>query len=107
MKVLAREAAVLAELLGDDHDLFVLAALLDSEGKAVADRPTRKLVRKMIAARRKELQAEAFVLGHCLYAEKPAAFQRRMAAWVKAWLHANDGATRPGSELFVENQGVR
>ncbi len=90
VKAMAREASVLAAFLGDDHDLFVLAALIDREGKAVADRPTRKLLRKMIANRRKELQVEAFALGHRLYAEKPAAFRRRMADWVEIWLTTKD-----------------
>lgn len=66
MKRLRREARELSDLLGDDHDLATLAEL------AGAFPATSRL----IARRRRDLQASAFVLGHRLHA-RPA---RRLAS---------------------------
>jgi CHAD domain-containing protein len=66
---LAGEAHALSDRLGDDHDLGVLAEQLPE----LALRCHR---------RRAELQDEAFAIGARLYAEKPKAFARRMAAYL-------------------------
>jgi hypothetical protein len=41
-------------------------------------------IQQLIAARRAELQAEAFQLGRRLYAEKPKIFARRIARYLRA-----------------------
>ena len=68
----------LGDLLGDDHDLGVLAERLEAE------RPGRRRSRGALASfrRARELQHEAFVLGARLYAEKPKAFARRRRAYL-------------------------
>ncbi len=66
---LADEAHTLADLLGDDHDLAVLAERIED----LAPRCHR---------RRAELQDRALALGARLYAEKPKPFGKRIAAYL-------------------------
>jgi hypothetical protein len=70
LKVAAKEAHRLTDLLGDDHDLAVLSSLapLPALGEAIAER-------------REALRAEAKGLGRKLFAEKPGAFVRRLRAY--------------------------
>ncbi len=63
----AEEAKSLTDLLGDDHDLAVLASLADVPALAGA-----------IEQRREELRKQAAVLGEKVFAEKPAAFVKRL-----------------------------
>ncbi|WP_304640245.1 CHAD domain-containing protein [Pseudomonas sp.] len=72
----------LAQLLGDDHDLFMLQQRLVSQPTLFGDEPTREQVALLIVARRAGLQAEAFRLGRRLYAESPRALRRR---WRTYW----------------------
>jgi hypothetical protein len=44
-----------------------------------------KAIESFIAARRKELQTEAFVLGSRIYSQKPADFVRQMHGYWKTW----------------------
>lgn len=79
----ADDAHRLSDLLGDDHDLAVLA-------QAVADRAPdlavdTDAVLGAIEHRREQLQAEAFSLGARLYAERPKAFRRRISRYWKGW----------------------
>jgi CHAD domain-containing protein len=66
---LAEEAHILSDLLGDDHDLGVLAE-------------HREDLAALCHRRRAALQHEAFALGARVYAEKPKAFARRIAAYL-------------------------
>jgi CHAD domain-containing protein len=70
LKAAAKEAHTLTSLLGDDHDLAVLASL--------APLPA---LEEAIAERRGGLRAEARGLGRKLFAEKPGAFVRRLHAY--------------------------
>ena len=72
MSVAGEEAHVLSDLLGDDHDLAVLAAWVEENADA------GPAFSKAVDRRRGELQAEAFALGARVYAEKPKAFRNRM-----------------------------
>jgi CHAD domain-containing protein len=69
LDALAEEAHTLSDLLGDDHDLGVLAEQMEN-------------LAALCHRRRAELQDEAFALGARLYAEKPKAFARRIAAYL-------------------------
>ena len=74
MSELAAEAHVLSDLLGEDHDLAMLAQR--ATGKK------RKELRRAIAKRRARLRKRALKIGKRLYAEKPKGFSRRIgAAW--------------------------
>jgi CHAD domain-containing protein len=83
MKAFADESDELGGLLGDDHDLATLAELLAGD---VEPPPSVDLERvlELIAARRGELQAQAFALGRRVYAERPKAFARRLAGYLDA-----------------------
>jgi CHAD domain-containing protein len=76
----ADEAHTLADLLGDDHDLGVLAERLRD------DPPTQdtEAVLGLIEVRRDELLARIRALGRRVYAEKPKAFARRLKRYMRA-----------------------
>ncbi|HLL93275.1 MAG TPA: CHAD domain-containing protein [Solirubrobacteraceae bacterium] len=82
----ARRADELGEVLGEDHDLAVLAQAIRARGKrggAVTGRiprGTRKTLLKLIARRRRELHARALREGERLYERSP----RRFIAGIRA-----------------------
>jgi hypothetical protein len=94
----ADEAHRLSDLLGDDHDLSVLAeALLAASSEVPADVDA---VRGLIEYRRAELEVEAFLVGRRVYAESSKAFERRMRRYWKAWRAETRAAhSRPPAEL--------
>jgi CHAD domain-containing protein len=80
---LAKRADELGELLGEEHDLAVLAQRVRREAKAgrasgAPGRRSRKLLLKLIAGRRRKLRKRALRDGERLYARKPASFVRRV-----------------------------
>ena len=84
----AEEAHALSELLGDDHDLAVLAERLATDDGAVplplplAVDAERGELRALVAHRSEQLRAEATRLGRRVYAEPPKAFSRRVGRYV-------------------------
>jgi len=78
-------AHLLSELLGDDHDLAVLAERLadDAPPLAPAADAQRAMLRVLVAQRSEQLRAEAMRLGHRVYAESPKAFDRRLGRYVE------------------------
>jgi CYTH domain-containing protein/CHAD domain-containing protein len=74
------------DLLGDHHDLAVLAE--DLEGRSQIGPAQRETLKALIAARQSELLGEARSTGERIYAEKPKAFGRRLRAYWRAWRHA-------------------
>lgn len=81
---LAAEAHELSALLGDHHDLTVLAAALEAGHLGLAGAEAKTL-RTLIARRQAELVDASLPLGRRLYAEKPKAFERRLGAYWDAW----------------------
>jgi CHAD domain-containing protein len=81
----AEAAHGLSELLGDDHDLAVLAARLSDEAPPLtpAVDARRAELQQLIAHRSEQLRAEAFALGRRIYVESPKAFARRLARYVE------------------------
>jgi CHAD domain-containing protein len=78
-----KEAHQLADVLGDDHDLAVLSeAVVGQAGELAVD---HEPVLELIDRRRSQLEAEAWLIGDRVYAEKPAAFAHRLARYWKAW----------------------
>lgn len=88
------EAERLTEFLGDEHDLAVLRATLQSEALGQGLDEARALLDRLAEKRQGELRTEAEPLGARLYAERPAAFRRRLAAY---WVVAENRATRARS----------
>ena len=76
----ADEAHELSDLLGDEHDLAVLAdRLRDDPPTADADE-----ILDLIEQRRDELRAHIGTLGRRVYAEKPKAFSRRIRRYLRS-----------------------
>lgn len=75
----ADQAHDLADLLGDHHDLAVLAADLESR-----DTTEPEAIQALIERRQEELLQHAVATGERLYAEKPKAFGKRIKAYWKA-----------------------
>ena len=79
---LARRADKLAELLGEEHDLVVLAGLLPPPGRAPfkgrRGKRARKALLARIARRRRRLRKRALREGERLYGRAPKKFARRV-----------------------------
>jgi len=80
---LARWADELGELLGEEHDLVMLAAQVRADGKhgSSADgmrRGTRKALLKLIERRRRRLRKQALRAGERLYGRPPRKFVARV-----------------------------
>lgn len=93
----AEEAHVLSELLGDDHDLAVLAERLGDDAPPLppavdAQRPE---LRALVAHRSDELRAAATRLGRRVYAEQPKAFSRRLERYVRLAVQEANAGMRP------------
>ena len=81
---LGRELDVLAEILGEDHDLAILHQVVQSEviaGGRDADLDDLTIV---IDHRRSELERAAFELGQRVYGYRPRAVIKQIERWWKA-----------------------
>ena len=72
LEAVGDEAHELADRLGDDHDLAVLAAWIREHTEADPE------FFEAVDRRRAQLQAEAITLGARLYADKPSGYVRRL-----------------------------
>ena len=72
MQAVGDEAHELANRLGDDHDLAMLAGWVREHVEAEPE------FFEAVERRRSELQDEAMALGERLYADKPSAYVRRL-----------------------------
>lgn len=89
----AEQAHALTELLGDDHDLAVLAErLARPEPLAPAVDADRDALLALVGERSDELRAAATRLGRRVYAESPKAFSRRHGRYVRTALEEQRGA---------------
>jgi CHAD domain-containing protein len=78
MQAVGHEAHELANRLGDDHDLAMLAGWMHEHARAEPE------FFEAVERRRSELQGEAMALGERLYADKPNAYVRRLRGLWKA-----------------------
>lgn len=83
LEATAEEIHDFTDLLGDHHDLAVLAEDLD--GRPQVSAAQRETLKALIDARQEALLGEARAAGERIYAEKPKAFSRRMRAYWRAW----------------------
>jgi CYTH domain-containing protein/CHAD domain-containing protein len=79
----AEEIHEFTDLLGDHHDLAVLAD--DLEEREEIGSAQKNVLRELIAAEQHALLIEALSLGERVYAEKPGPFIRRLRAYWRAW----------------------
>jgi CHAD domain-containing protein len=70
----SRHANRLADALGDDHDLVILALALASRGAASLSLDAERHLQSLIERRRAKLQKRACKLGKKLFAAKPGRF---------------------------------
>src|SRR5262249_42893810 len=77
LEQLAGQAHERGDLLGDDHDLVVLAEKVREAGNALA-------ILGLIDRRRAQLREEAWPVGFRLFAEKPRVFVKRLAGFWRA-----------------------
>lgn len=85
VKAQSKAAHDLADLLGDDHDLAVLAERVEGGvGRGTGTPIDDEAVLGLIARRRAELQAEAMPIARRLYAEPPKPFRARLREYVRA-----------------------
>ena len=83
LKKLARQTHELSDLLGDDHDLAVLRAYIESH-EDLLEEPARAALLALIDRRRRALQRDALALGRRLYKRPPKRFVRELArGWRK------------------------
>ncbi|PXX92310.1 hypothetical protein DIT71_03665 [Marinobacter vulgaris] len=79
------ESKDLADILGEDHDLAMLDALLESGDENLAGDKTRKRLQKIIQKQQQRLRGEAWEIGQRLHAEKPKALKKRWERYWHAW----------------------
>lgn len=86
-----KELSVLADCLGDEHDLAILSETLSGEGGSeIAQAPA---LLALMQRRRESLQSQAFALGRVLFAERSRAFAKRLARyWQAAQVYARNGS---------------
>jgi CHAD domain-containing protein len=77
------DADALSDLLGDHNDVAVLAVELERHAAGL-DPEQLELLRAAVVRRREELRRAAMPLGRRLYAERPKALARRLAAYWRA-----------------------
>ncbi len=82
----AEEVHAFTDLLGDHHDLAVLA--LDLDLREEIGSAHKNVFRELIAIQQRVLLTDALALGERIYADKPAAFGRRLRAYWRAWRRA-------------------
>jgi CHAD domain-containing protein len=85
MRARRRELKVLAERLGGEHDLSVLRATVRGDPDDFSPGPELEAFLRCLARRQSDLRTAAEPLGRRVFAEKPKAFTRRIAAYWHAW----------------------
>lgn len=94
---MADRAKALADILGEDHDLAELQALLDAQPDLAGPEGAEPLAR-LARARSGGLRDQARPLYEALYAERPGAFGKRIQKAWEAWDEAGEGADDAGDE---------
>ena len=94
---LARAMHDLSDALGDDHDLGVLRARIESDPGRYGDDQTVEATLRLTAGWQFALQRRALSLGRRLYVETPKRFSQRLAGYLRVW--REHGAELEAGEL--------
>jgi CHAD domain-containing protein len=97
MEPLVEQTDHLGELLGEDHDLAVLGQRVTADPERFGGEEVRELLFTLIARRRRELQAEAMLLGQRLFQDPPPAFARRLKGYWTTWHHFGEQEEQQGA----------
>lgn len=81
MRARQHELDELSELLGEEHDLVVLADWLKAHAATGKARLPQRQLQRMIRTRRAALCERSFLLGARLFTDKPSIVAQRMLAW--------------------------
>jgi CHAD domain-containing protein len=85
LEAMVHELHALSDLLGDDHDLSLLRAIIIDRPFLVGADEDAALLLALIDTRRAAMQDRAKSLGSRIYSERPKAFITRMRTYWKAW----------------------
>lgn len=86
-------ARTLSEILGDDHDLYVLAGLLKENADALGTHDEVEAYLSLCQTRQAELRRAAHDLGARLLAEKPSSLARRVTTYWETAENFDDEAS--------------
>lgn len=78
---IARDLDELGELLGDDHDLAVLADAVRSDPASIPDGAVGHVILPLIEVDRSRLHQQALRIGHTRFAERSRDFEARIAGY--------------------------
>jgi hypothetical protein len=87
----------LADTLGDDHDLYVLANRISDMGEALGNEKQIKAYLAMCRKRQDNLRLRAKLLGDRLFAEKPSSLAGRLTAY---WSSQPDFSAVLGNQML-------
>lgn len=85
MRARVDQLKILADLLGDDHDLAVFRTTVLDDPSRFGSANTIERLLGLMQVRRRELQKNAEKLGKRVYAERPKKLARRIEAYWSAW----------------------
>lgn len=98
---LASDLAHLADVLGAEHDLAMLEAVLRSEPAMLPDPAARQVLTALVARNRVRLQRAAQPVGRRVFAEAPNLFVDRLETYWRVWRSATAEAIRPPSAAWI------
>jgi CHAD domain-containing protein len=75
----------LGDVLGDDHDLFMLTECEDMKRFIRRDPKAAQELKALVESRQHRLRSRALAIGASLYAEKPSEFCERLGHYWKEW----------------------
>ncbi|MBD2313046.1 CHAD domain-containing protein [Desertifilum sp. FACHB-1129] len=85
MSEMSDQLKVLADYLGDDHDLAILRQLLAEQPQLAKEPAEIETILALCDRRQPQLKLNAKALGDRVYAEKPSAFTDRLGQYWQAW----------------------
>src|SRR5262249_4377665 len=101
MQELAREADLMGDVLGDDHDLAGLRQLLTEDPERFGDAGDQEVLLALIDRRRAELEAEVLLLGQRFFQDRPRELLRRLKGYWRTW-RAQTGPTPLSESPFIQ-----